>query len=168
MQLLDLYRWSQSYNLPMSKTSVGLLMYRQAGELQALLVHPGGPFWKNKDAGAWTIPKGELETGEEMLAAARREFREETGLAPTEPFLPLGEIKQKGGKIVHAWAFEGDCDPAQIKSNTFSMEWPPKSGRQQEFPEVDCAEFFTISQARDKIIAAQIPLLERLEALLER
>src|SRR5262252_4951751 len=119
----------------MSKISAGLLLYRSRnGVLEFLLVHPGGPFWKNKDDGAWTIPKGEIAEGEEPLKTAIREFEEELGFKPTEPFIELTPIKQKGGKLVHAWAFEGDCDPAQIKSNTFSMEWPPRSGRQCEFP----------------------------------
>ncbi len=151
----------------MKSISAGLLMYRRGSdELEVLLVHPGGPFWKNKDDGAWTIPKGELETGEELLAGAIREFGEETGLMPSGPFISLGQIKQKGGKTVHAWAFEGDCDPAQLKSNTFSMEWPPKSGRQQEFSEIDRAAFFGLDEARRKINPGQIPFLDSLEAML--
>ena len=138
----------------MPKISAGLLMYRDRTEHQAsvevLLVHPGGPFWKNKDDGAWTIPKGEVEAGEELLAAAIREFNEETGLTPIEPFLALGQVKHKSGKVVHAWAFRDDCDPTQIKSNTFEIEWPPKSGHRQEFPEIDRADFFDLSAARAK------------------
>jgi predicted NUDIX family NTP pyrophosphohydrolase len=148
----------------MSKISAGLLPYRlRNGVLEFLLVHPGGPFWKNKDAGAWTIPKGEIAEGEEPLNTAIREFQEELGFAPAGPFAELPPIKQKGGKTVYAWAFEGDCDPADIKSNTFSMEWPPRSGRQSEFPEVDRAEFFNLEDAKTKINSAQIPLLEELQ-----
>ena len=150
----------------MAKTSAGLLMYRISdGDLQVLLVHPGGPLWKNKDEGVWTIPKGEVALGEDQIAAAMREFQEETGIVPGGPggaLTPLGSIKQKSGKIVHAWAFEGDCDPDQITSNSFSMEWPPQSGRQQSFPEVDRAGFFTIDQAKQKINPAQIALLDAL------
>jgi predicted NUDIX family NTP pyrophosphohydrolase len=145
----------------MPKISAGLLMYRICNdEVQVLLVHPGGPFWRHKDDGVWTIPKGEINPGEEALATALREFREETGFAPQEPFIPLGNIKQKSGKIVHAWAFEGDCDPRAVASNTFKMEWPQKSGRFQEFPEVDRADFFTIEHARKKINPAQTGLLD--------
>jgi predicted NUDIX family NTP pyrophosphohydrolase len=147
----------------MPKISAGLLLYRiRDGRLEFLLVHPGGPFWKNKDAGAWTIPKGEITDNEEALAAAIREFQEELGFKPSEPFIELTPIKQKAGKMVHAWAFEGDCDPTQIKSNTFSMEWPPKSGKQAEFPEVDRAEFFDFESAKAKINPAQVPFLEEL------
>ena len=138
-------------------------MFRKRNnELQFLLVHPGGPFWKNKDAGAWTIPKGEIEEGEDALAAARREFEEELGVKAEGEFIELTAIKQKGGKVVQAWAFEGDCDPSQIKSNSFQMEWPPKSGKMAEFPEVDRAEFFELEEAKGKINAAQIALLEEL------
>jgi predicted NUDIX family NTP pyrophosphohydrolase len=147
----------------MPKTSAGLLLYRRrGGVLEFLLVHPGGPFWKNKDAGAWTIPKGQLGDNEEPLAAAIREFEEELGFKPTGPFIELMPIKQKGGKIVRAWAVEGDCDPTQIKSNTFTMEWPPKSGKQADFPEIDRAEFFKLGEAKEKINPAQIPLLEEI------
>jgi len=132
------------------------------GQLQVLLVHPGGPLWKNKDEGVWTIPKGEVAPGEDQIDTAIREFQEETGVAPHGPFEPLGQIKQKSGKIVHAWAFEGDCDPEKVRSNSFTMEWPPKSGRQQEFPEIDRADFFTIEQAKHKINPAQIGLLDAL------
>jgi predicted NUDIX family NTP pyrophosphohydrolase len=149
------------------RTSAGLLMYRRTeGEFQVLLVHPGGPYFANKDAGAWTVPKGEPAEGEDPLAAARREFREETGVEvpPAAAMLPLGQVKQKGGKVVQAWAFEGDCDPSKCVSNTFRLEFPPRSGKMQEFPEVDRAAFFSIAEARTKINAAQVELLERLEA----
>jgi len=136
-------------------------MYRRvAGTLQFLLVHPGGPFWKNKDAGAWSIPKGEVEETEDPFSAARREFEEELGIQPVGNFRELQSIKQKSGKIVHAWRFEGDCDPTRIKSNTFTIEWPPKSGKMTAFPEVDRAEFFGLEEARMKINPAQIPFLE--------
>jgi len=147
----------------MAKRSAGLLMYRvPKGELQVLLVHPGGPFWKNKDDGAWMIPKGEIAEGEDELAAAKREFQEETGLSPQGQLIPLDSVKQKAGKIVTAWAFEGDCDPGTIKSNTFTMEWPPKSGRQQVFPEVDRAYFWPLLEARRKILRAGVPFLDTL------
>jgi predicted NUDIX family NTP pyrophosphohydrolase len=147
----------------MPKISAGLLLYRiRNGALEFLLVHPGGPFWKNKDAGAWTIPKGEIADNEEPLAAAIREFEEELGFKPSGTFTELTPVKQKAGKMVHAWAFESDCDPSQIKSNAFSMEWPPRSGKQAEFPEVDRAEFFNLDAAKTKINSGQIPLLEEL------
>ena len=133
--------------------------------MEALLVHPGGPFWKKKDAGAWTLPKGEVEPAEDALETARREFAEETGIQPQGEFLSLSEVVQKGGKIVRAWAFEGDCDPAAIRSNTFSLEWPPRSGRKQEFPEIDRAGFFPLEEARKKINPAQVPLLDALERI---
>jgi predicted NUDIX family NTP pyrophosphohydrolase len=147
----------------MSKVSAGLLMYRvRDGELEFLLAHPGGPFWKNKDAGAWTIPKGEIQNGEEAFVAARREFEEEIGLKPDGNFIELTSIKQKGGKIVHAWAFEGDCATDGITSNTYEMEWPPRSGKFQTCPEVDRACFFRMEEAKQKINPAQIALLEEL------
>jgi predicted NUDIX family NTP pyrophosphohydrolase len=147
----------------MTKVSAGLLMYRvRDGELEFLLAHPGGPFWADRDAGAWTVPKGEIRPGEDPLAAAQREFEEEVGFRPQGPFLALTPIRQKSGKIVHAWAFAGDCDPARIRSNNFSMEWPPQSGRFVECPEVDRAAFFRMAEARRKINAAQIPFLEEL------
>ncbi|MDE3108698.1 MAG: NUDIX domain-containing protein, partial [Acidobacteriota bacterium] len=122
----------------MPKKSAGLLMYRvRDGALEVLLVHPGGPFWVRKDAGAWFIPKGEVDPGEGDHAAALREFSEETGLTPSGPYLPLGTVRHKSGKIVVAWAFEGDCDPAALTSNKFSIEWPPHSGKRREFPEID-------------------------------
>jgi predicted NUDIX family NTP pyrophosphohydrolase len=150
----------------MPKISAGLLMYRgRAGELEFLLAHPGGPFWKDRDAGAWTIPKGEIQPGEEPLLAAKREFEEEIGLKPEGNFVELKPITQKGGKIVHAWAFEGDCDTAHIHSNSFQMEWPPHSGRFQTCPEVDRACFFRMTEEKKKINQAQIPFLEELEKL---
>jgi predicted NUDIX family NTP pyrophosphohydrolase len=153
----------------MPRLSAGLLMFRvQEGDLQVLLAHPGGPLFAKKDEGAWTIPKGEPDPGEDLLLAAQREFAEETGLAPRGPFFPLTPIQQKGGKIVHAWAFEGDCDPSSIRSNLFTLEWPPHSGRQAQFPEVDRAEFFGLRQARKKIKAAQYALLEELETILKK
>ena len=143
------------------KTSAGLLMYRRRdGRLEFLLVHPGGPFWARKDEGAWTIPKGEFQPGEDPLAAAKREFEEELGFAPAGEFVQLEPIKQKSGKLVQAWAFEGDCDPIAVKSNTFSLEWPPRSGRMMEFPEVDRAEFFPLEIGRKKINPAQASFLE--------
>lgn len=145
-------------------------MYRVQGErratIEVLLAHPGGPLFAKKDDGHWTVPKGEYADDEDALEAARREFNEETGLTSSPPFIDLGEIKQKGGKLVRAWAFEGDCDPATIVSNTFEMEWPPKSGKRQSFPEVDRCAFFTLAQARDKIKPSQVPLLDALERAL--
>ena len=150
-----------------NKQSAGLLLYRQQPDgIGVLLVHPGGPFWRTKDDGAWSIPKGEFESSEVPLDAAKREFREETGLTIDGEFRPLGSAKQKGGKIVHAWAIESDCDAAAIRSNTFAIEWPPKSGRMQEFPEIDRAQWFSIDTARTKIHAGQAPFLIRLLELL--
>jgi len=150
----------------MSRVSAGLLMYRRDnGTLQILLAHPGGPFFRNKDDGAWSIPKGEIESGEDLLETAKREFREEIGVTPTGPFIALTTVKQRGGKIVHAWAFEGDCDPTEIVSNTFNMEWPPRSGKQMDFPEIDRAEFFDVSTARQKINAGQVALIDELEGI---
>lgn len=152
----------------MAAISAGLLMYRwREGELEVLLVHPGGPLFRNKDAGAWTVPKGLVEAGEELLAAAEREFEEETQLKPRGPFLTLTPIKQKGGKLVHVWAFQGDCDPAAIVSNQFRMQWPPRSGKWQEFPEIDRAEFFDAESARRKINVAQAALIDQLQTLLQ-
>ena len=136
-------------------------MYRSIGEgLEFLLVHPGGPFWKNKDAGAWTIPKGELQVGEDALEAAKREFVEELGIEATGPFTARASVQQKGGKTILAWAFEGDCDPTQCSSNTFEIEWPPKSGRLQQFPEVDRVAWLSLEQAAEKLNPAQLPLLQ--------
>ena len=147
----------------MPRRSAGLLMYRRSGgTLEVLLVHPGGPFWMKKDAGAWSIPKGEYEAGEEALAAAAREFQEETGLVARGPYTPLTPIRQPGGKVVEAWAFEGDCDAESLKSTTFSLEWPRGSGRRQEFPEVDRAGWFGLDEARRKILPAQAALLDEL------
>jgi len=141
-------------------------MYRMDdGTLQVLLAHPGGPFFRNKDEGAWSIPKGEIEPGEDVLEAAKREFEEEIGFTPTGPFIALTPVKQRGGKIVHAWAFEGNCDPSAVVSNKFPMEWPPRSGQQMEFPEIDRATFFDVSTARRKINAGQLALIDELEKL---
>jgi predicted NUDIX family NTP pyrophosphohydrolase len=147
----------------MAKASAGLVMYRVRGaHLEVLLVHPGGPLWAKKDLGAWSIPKGEVSLGDDELSTAKREFEEETGLHPQGEFLPLGKITQKSGKTVRAWAFAGDCDPAALRSNTFSMEWPPHSGKKQEFPEIDRAAFFSLAEAKERINPAQIGLLEEL------
>ena len=151
----------------MPKRSAGILMYRTDGsDISILLVHPGGPFWRTKDAGAWSIPKGEIGEGEEAAAAARREFEEELGTAALGELIPLGEIRQKGGKIVEAFALEGELDTSRIVSNRFDCEWPPRSGRIQSFPEVDRAEWFTIAAAREKLLESQSPLLGRLAAAL--
>ncbi|MEW6249833.1 MAG: NUDIX domain-containing protein [Planctomycetota bacterium] len=150
----------------MPKMSAGLLVYRgRSAALEVLLVHPGGPIWARRDDGVWTIPKGELDPGEDELAAARREFAEETGVQPTGPFISLGEVRQKGGKLVRAWAWSADLDPRALRSNTFTIEWPPKSGQLRSFPEVDRAEYFALPEARRKINPAQAALLERLEQL---
>jgi predicted NUDIX family NTP pyrophosphohydrolase len=144
-------------------------MYRTDGDsLRVLLVHPGGPFDRNKDDGYWSIPKGEINPGEELLAAAQREMTEETGVVATGPFIPLTPITQKGGKLVHAWAFEGQCDPSAIVSNTFTMEWPPRSGQKMEFPEVDRADFFKVRKAKRKIKAAQAAFIDELLEILGR
>jgi len=148
-----------------SKVSAGLLLYRRSpGGVEVFLAHPGGPFWKGRDAGAWTIPKGIAEPGEDLLAAACREFEEETGLRPEGPFTPLGAIRQKAGKVVHAWAWEGDADPERVTSNTMTAEWPRGSGRSLTFPEVDRCAWFSPEQAREKMNPAQSELLDRLEA----
>lgn len=153
----------------MPKKSAGLLMYRRrSGMLEVFLVHPGGPFWSKKDAGAWSIPKGEYTAGEDPLEAAKREFQEETGFQASGEFVPLTPRKQPSGKIITAWAFEGDSDASAVKSNTFLMEWPPRSGRQQEFPEVDRADWFTIPVAREKIIKGQSGFLEELTQILKQ
>jgi predicted NUDIX family NTP pyrophosphohydrolase len=151
----------------MVRRSAGLLMYRRRQVLEVLLVHPGGPFWAGKDLGAWSIPKGEFDPGEDPLAAAQREFREETGFAVAGEFIPLTPRKQPSGKVIEAWAVEGDCDPAAIRSNLFTLEWPPHSGRQQQFPEVDRAAWFSLAEAREKIIKGQVGFLEELQARLE-
>jgi len=149
-----------------TKHSAGILLFRRSsGEAEFLLVHPGGPFWARKDAGAWSIPKGQIEAEEEPRACAIRELEEELGPAPEldpEQLIELGSIKQKAGKVVDAWAAEADFDPATLASNTFSMEWPPRSGSEQEFPEVDRADWFDLATAREKILPAQAELLDRL------
>jgi len=147
----------------MPKRSAGILMFRRrGGEIEVLLMHPGGPFWAKKDASAWSIPKGEYAQGEDALAVAKREFEEETGARPEGKFLPLGEVVQAGGKIVTAWALEGDFDPATLTSNRFELEWPPKSGREVSFPEVDRAQWFSPAEAQQKILAAQREFMTRL------
>lgn len=151
----------------MPKISAGLLMYRYQGKvLQVFLVHPGGPFWMNKDLGAWSIPKGEFLPDDDPLEAAKREFFEETGFPAEGEFVPLNDIRQKGGKRVKAWIFRGNLNPEQIMSNTFQLEWPPRSGRIQSFPEVDRASWFSIAQARKKILKSQLPFLDELEKIL--
>ena len=145
------------------KRTAGILMYRRAANgLEVFLVHPGGPFWKNKDAAAWSIPKGLLDEGEDPLACARREFQEETGFAVDGDFVSLGTFGQPSGKEVLAWAVEGDCDATKVKSNLFEMEWPPRSGRMQSFPEVDRGGWFSPDEAGEKMLAGQRPILERL------
>jgi predicted NUDIX family NTP pyrophosphohydrolase len=150
------------------KRSAGILLYRRReNALEILLVHPGGPFWSRKDDGAWFVPKGELEGDEEPLAAARREFEEELGSAPPAgELLELGTIKNKAGKLIYAWALAGELDTASVRSNTFSLEWPPRSGKMREFPEVDRASFFSLELARQKMNPAEQPFLERLAAIL--
>ena len=149
----------------MSQLSAGLLMYRteEAG-FEVLLVHMGGPFWQRKDEGAWTIPRGEVAEGEGLLEAGIREFREETGFDSSGPYLPLGEVRNKSGKCVHAWGFRGTCDPTALRSNTFEMEWPPKSGQRKAFPEVDRAAFFGLAEAKRKILRVEQEFLVRLAA----
>ena len=150
----------------MPRRSAGLIMYRCVDRLEVFLVHPGGPHFAKKDLGIWTIPKGEYLKGELPLDAAKREFHEETGLPVSEPFLYLDSITQKGGKIVTAWAFEGNCDPAKMISNLCEVEWPPRSGRIIEIPEADRGAWFTIDEAKEHIKETQIPLLDRLSAAL--
>lgn len=148
----------------MAKQSAGLLLYRKKRRrTEVFLVHPGGPFWKKKDDGAWSIPKGEFETGEEALDAAKREFEEETGFAASGEFLPLQPVRQPSGKVVYAWAQESDLDAEAVKSSTFSMEWPAGSGRMAEFPEADRAAWFPLDTARRKILKGQLPFLDQLE-----
>lgn len=148
------------------KTSAGIVLYRAREVVEVFLVHPGGPFWAKKDKGAWSIPKGEYEEGEDPLQAAKREFREETGFELGGVFQPLEALKQPSGKTIYAWAVEGDCDAAMMRSNVFEMEWPPKSGRRQEFPEVDRAAWFTIPEAQERIISGQVAFLTHLATLL--
>jgi predicted NUDIX family NTP pyrophosphohydrolase len=146
-----------------AKESAGLLLFRRkSGVIEVLLGHPGGPFWAGRDDGAWTIPKGGVHAGEEPIEAAVREFREETGFAPQGPFMPLGDVTLKSGKRVHAWAVEGDCDPATLTSETTTIEWPPRSGRRIEIPEIDRAAFFSLPDARRAVNPAQTMLLDRL------
>jgi len=146
----------------MTKRSAGILMWKRDGDLRVLLVHPGGPFWAKKDAGAWSIPKGEYEEGEDPLAVARREFAEELGAKPKGEVTPLGEIRQKGGKRVTAFALEGDFEVSAMSSNTFDMEWPPRSGKKATFPEVDRTQWFSLGEAKEKINPAQAELIDRL------
>jgi predicted NUDIX family NTP pyrophosphohydrolase len=151
------------------KQSAGIVFYRYHHKvLQVLLVHPGGPFWARKDAGAWTIPKGEPNEDEDLLLAAKREFAEETGFGIEGDFIKLTPVKQKGGKLVHAWAVEGDMDVTLLKSNTFEMPWPPGSTKMQVFPEIDRAEWFTVEEAIEKILPAQAAFIEELKLLLTR
>jgi predicted NUDIX family NTP pyrophosphohydrolase len=164
----------------LGRISAGLLMFRRkidpppdgfavANIIDVLIVHPGGPFWKNKDEGAWTIPKGEAALGEDLFTRAQIEFQEELGVKPSGNWIPLGSIIQKGGKTVHAWAFEGDLPESfELKSNPFEIEWPPRSGKLQQFPEIDRAEFFSDNVARRKINPAQVPFLDRLRDALEK
>jgi predicted NUDIX family NTP pyrophosphohydrolase len=148
-----------------TKTSAGILIYRgRDGHLDVLLVHPGGPYWAKKDLGAWSLPKGEITEGEDPRTAAVRELTEETGFAIDGELHALRPLRQKSGKIILAWAVEGDCDPARLRSNVFSMEWPPKSGKQQEFPEVDRAAWFTLDEARLRMVAGQAPFLDELSS----
>ena len=150
----------------MAKNSAGILLYRRRGEVtEVLLVHPGGPYWAKKDLGAWSVPKGEFAPGEDALVAARREFEEETGFAVDGRFIKLTPVKQSGGKLVQVWAVEGDCDASAVRSNTFSMEWPPRSGKEKQFPEIDRAEWFTIEAAKQKILKGQIPFIEELKRM---
>ena len=148
----------------MTKKSAGILLYRYHNNLpEVLLVHPGGPFWARKDMGAWSIPKGEFEPGENPLDAAKRELEEETGIKAEGNFIELTPLKQKSGKLVYAWTLEKDIDPEDIKSNDFEMEWPPKSGKKKAFPEIDKAAWFNMDEARRKIIEGQSPLIDELE-----
>ncbi len=153
----------------MHKMSAGILLYRfRNGTLEVFLVHPGGPFWKKKDQAAWSIPKGEYEAGEDPLSAAKREFQEETGFMPTAGELhSLFDVKLSSGKVIAAWAVEGDCDASAIRSNLFSMEWPPRSGKMQEFPEIDRASWFTLPDAHEKIHPSQGEFLSRLAAIVK-
>jgi predicted NUDIX family NTP pyrophosphohydrolase len=148
--------------------SAGILLYRRRDGIEVLLVHPGGPFWRKKDLGAWSIPKGEYVQGEDPLAVAKREFEEETGASVTGDVLALGEVVQRGGKRVTAFGLEGDLDPTALRSNAFEMEWPPRSGRRQSFPEIDRAEWFSPEDAQQKILPAQRPFIARLLAALEK
>jgi len=153
-------------NVAKSKiVSAGLLLWRRGREkgIEVLLVHPGGPLWAKKDEGAWSLPKGQIDEGEDALACAQREFTEETGFGCEGPYVPLGSVRLKSGKRIQAWAFEGDCDPTKLRSNLFEMEWPPRSGRRKSFPEADRAAFFDLETARVKIHPAQAAFLDALE-----
>jgi len=153
----------------MPRVSAGILMYRlKEGRLEVLLVHPGGPFWARKDKGAWSIPKGIIDEGEDDLEAAKREFEEETGFSVSGRFIPLGEQRIKSGKVIRAWAVEGEIDTSRIRSNTFQMEWPPRSGRMREFPEIDRAEWFDVQQAKERINPGQIGFIKELEKVIKR
>jgi len=150
----------------MATKSAGILMYRRGDAgIDVLLVHPGGPFWRNRDLGAWSIPKGELDDGEDSEAAARREFKEELGIAAVGPLRPLGRVRQRAGKTVQAYALEGNLDVGGMRSNNVAVEWPPRSGRTMHVPEIDRAAWFVIPLAREKILAGQRPFLDRLESL---
>jgi len=150
----------------MAKLSAGIVLYRKRGtDLQVFLVHPGGPFWEKKDLGAWSFPKGEYSETEDPLAVAKREFLEETGSSVDGEFRPLTPVKQRGGKVVSLWAAEGDIDPETVRSNSFEVEWPPRSGRKQQFPEVDRAAWFSADEARTKLNAGQVPALDELSGL---
>ena len=152
----------------MAKESAGIVLYRyRDSTLEIFLVHPGGPFWKNKDSGAWSIPKGEFDRREDPLQAARREFHEETGCSVDGSFIALGPVRQAGGKMVHAWAVEGDCEAESIRSNSFTIEWPPRSGQRKDFLEVDRAGWFSLGLAREKILKGQLMLLDELQRILK-
>ncbi len=152
----------------MPKKSAGILVYRKTREeYEVLLVHPGGPFWAKKDLNSWSVPKGEFEDDEEPLTAAKREFKEETGFISNGEFIKLDPVKQPSGKLIYSWAVEGDFDTAQVISNLFELEWPPKSGLFKEFPEIDRAEWFTFETAKKKILSGQVPILDNLQRMLE-
>ena len=152
----------------MAKQSAGIILYRHRDStLEIFLVHPGGPFWKNKDSGAWSIPKGEFDKREDPLQAARREFHEETGCSVDGSFIALRPVRQAGGKMVHAWAVEGDCEAESIRSNSFTIEWPPRSAQRKEFLEVDRAGWFSLELARKKILKGQLMLLDELQRILK-